>query len=188
VDLATMRQACESTERILGGVAADHYDRPTPCAEWDVHDLVNHVIGTLSLGAALLGDTPPAVPMGPGQLPDVDLVGDDPMKSYRVAADELLAAAGADALERPHATPFGEMPGGVLAGFTTLDIAVHGWDLARATGQPARLDDALAGDVLAFAEQTITDDMRAPRIGPAIPAGETASATDRLVAFLGRRP
>ena len=81
------------------------------------------------------------------------------------------------------------MPGSVLGGFTTLDIAVHGWDLAKATG-PATptLDDALAEDVLGFARQTITDDTRAPRIGPEIAVGAGASATDRLVAFLGRRP
>ena len=87
-----------------------------------------------------------------------------------------------------HATPLGDMPGSVLGGFTTLDIAVHGWDLARATGQQANLDDDLAGEVLAFARQAITDTTRAPRIGPEVAARPGASATDRLVAFLGRRP
>jgi uncharacterized protein (TIGR03086 family) len=100
----------------------------------------------------------------------------------------LVAAAGGDALTRAHVTPLGDMPGGVLGGFTTLDIAVHGWDLAKATGQHADLDDELAHEVLAFARQTITDATRAPRIGPAIAVGPDRSATDRLVAFLGRRP
>lgn len=188
VDLTTMRTACTSTERILEGVTAAQYQLRTPCAEWDVQDLVNHLLGTLALGAALLGDVAPTVNMAPGELPDRDLVGDDAVKAYRVGVDELLAAAGGDALARPHTTPLGDMPGSILGGFTTLDIAVHGWDLARATGQPARLDDALAGAVLAFAGQTITDDTRAPRIGPAIAAGAGASVTDQLVAFLGRRP
>ncbi|HKA05335.1 MAG TPA: hypothetical protein VKD67_13440, partial [Acidimicrobiales bacterium] len=105
-----------------------------------------------------------------------------------LGAEELLAAAGGDALARMHATPLGEMPGSLLGGFTTLDIAVHGWDLARATGQSAELDDALAADVLAFARQTITDDGRAPRIGPELTAAPGASVTDQLVAFLGREP
>jgi uncharacterized protein (TIGR03086 family) len=188
VDLATMGTACTSTEQILEGVTAAQYRLPTPCTDWDVRDLVNHLLGTLALGAALLGDVPPTVNMAPGGLPDRELAADDPVKAYRVGADELLAAAGGDALMRPHTTPLGDMPGGILGGFTTLDIAVHGWDLARATGQPARLDDALAEAVLAFARQTISDDTRAPRIGPAIAVGAGAPVTDQLVAFLGRRP
>ena len=188
MDMTTMRTACTSTERILGAVDIDQYDRATPCTEWSVRDLVNHVLGTLALGAALLSDTPPTVKMAPGVLPDVDLVGADPLKTYRLGAEELVAAAGGDALARMHATPLGEMPGSLLGGFTTLDIAVHGWDLARATGQSAELDDALAADVLAFARQTITDDGRAPRIGPELTAAPGASVTDQLVAFLGREP
>jgi hypothetical protein len=54
-------------------------------------------------------------------------------------------------LPRAHLTPLGEMPGPGLAGFTTLDILVHGWDLAVATGQPAGLDGRLAAHVLGFA-------------------------------------
>ncbi|MGH9287450.1 MAG: TIGR03086 family metal-binding protein [Acidimicrobiales bacterium] len=188
MDLTTMQRACASTERILEHVAPEHHDLPTPCAEWDTRALLNHVFGTLALGAALLGDVAPTVSMEPGGLPDVDMVGDDPVKAYRVCVDGLLAAAGGDALGRTHTTPLGEMPGSVLGGFTTLDVAVHGWDLARATGQRANLDDDLANEVLAFARQTITDTTRAPRIGPAIAPGPGASATDRLVAFLGRRP
>ena len=87
-----------------------------------------------------------------------------------------------------HTTPLGDMPGPALAGFTTLDLLVHGWDLARATSQPTALDDTLAAHVLAFAEQAITPGSRAPRIGPAVPVAADAPLTDRLVAFLGRQP
>ena len=80
------------------------------------------------------------------------------------------------------------MPGTVLGGFTTLDIAVHGWDLAVAPGQRPAFDDDLAEILLGFARQTITADTREPRIGPEIPATAGASSTDRLAAFLGRQP
>ena len=188
MDHTTMQRACGSTERVVAGVTPEHYGLPTPCAEWDVRALLNHVLGTLALGAALLGDVAPTTSMAPGGLPDDDLVGDDPLKAYRVGVDGLLAAADGDALTRSHATPLGDMPGNVLGGFTTLDIAVHGWDLAKATGQHAALGDDLANEVLAFARQTITASTRAPRIGPAVTTDREASATDRLVAFLGRRP
>jgi uncharacterized protein (TIGR03086 family) len=80
------------------------------------------------------------------------------------------------------------MPGPALAGFTTLDILVHGWDLATATGQPADLDGRLAAHALGFAEQAITPDTRAPRIGPAVHVAADIPVTQRLVAFLGRTP
>jgi uncharacterized protein (TIGR03086 family) len=188
MDLTTMQQACAATERILAGVTPAQYGLATPCDGWDVRALVNHLLGTFSLGTALLSNTPPAVNMAPGELPDVDLVGDDPIKAYRVGAEALLAAAGGDALSRSHTTPLGEMPGAVLGGFTTLDIAVHGWDLAKATGQEADLDDGLAAEILGFARQTITEATRGPRIGAEVRIGAGASTTDQLVAFLGRRP
>jgi uncharacterized protein (TIGR03086 family) len=125
--------------------------------------------------------------MMPGDLPDRDLVGDDAVEAFRAGAEALLAAAAGDALARVHRTPLGEMPGVVLGGFTTLDVTVHGWDLAKATGQDPTLAPELAEPLLAFAREAITDANRAPRIGPEV-ATRSASATDRLVAYLGRTP
>jgi uncharacterized protein (TIGR03086 family) len=189
MDLNTMRGACASTERFVDRVTADDYGRATPCAEWDVRDLLNHLVSTLALGQAL-ADTPPAAGLAPGQLPAVDMVGDDPAKAYRLGVESLLQAAGGDALDRVHPTPLGDMPGVVLGGFTTLDILVHGWDLATATGQPATLDPGLAESVLAFAREAFAGAgmPRGPRIGPEVPVPEAAPVTDRLVAFLGRTP
>jgi uncharacterized protein (TIGR03086 family) len=187
---AAFEQAVASTAEVVMGVAADQLAAPTPCAEWDVRALLNHVIGTLWLSDALLTDAAPRHPMAPGGLPGADLAGTDPVAAYAEAAAAALAAASAgDALTRLHVTPMGDMPGPVLAGFTTLDIAVHGWDLARATGQPAALDAALAGHVLAFARQSLAGEpSRGGRIGPAVAVPAGAPVTDRLAAFLGRQP
>jgi uncharacterized protein (TIGR03086 family) len=182
-------RAIASTAENVKAVRADQVGAPTPCREWDVRDLVNHVIGTLWLSEALFSDRAPRHPMAPGSLPPVDLAGDDPAAAYAEASAAALAAAGTgDTLTRTHATPLGDMPGPGLAGFTTLDLLVHGWDLAKATGQPADLDDTLAAHVLAFAEQAITPATRAPRIGPAVPVPADAPLTHRLVAYLGRQP
>ncbi|HZR53654.1 MAG TPA: TIGR03086 family metal-binding protein [Streptosporangiaceae bacterium] len=182
--------AVASTAEIVKATPAGQLDAPTPCTEWDVRALLNHVIGTLWLAGGLFGDQAPRYPMAPGGLPQADLAGEDPAAAYAEAAAAALAAAGADdALTRVHATPLGEMPGPGLAGFTTLDILVHGWDLATATGQPADLDGRLAAHVLAFADQALaTPEGRAGRIGPAVPVAADAPVTERLVAFLGRRP
>jgi uncharacterized protein (TIGR03086 family) len=182
-------RAVVSTADVVKATPASQMSAPTPCTEWDVRALLNHVIGTLWLAEDLLGDQPPRYPMVPGGLPPGDLAGDDPAAAYAEAAAAALAAAAAgDALTRGHATPLGQMPGPALAGFTTLDILVHGWDLARATGQPADLDGRLAAHVLGFAEQAITPDTRAPRIGPPPAVAPGAPVTDRLVAFIGRNP
>jgi uncharacterized protein (TIGR03086 family) len=188
LDLDTMQRACASTERFVDRVTPADYELATPCAEWTVRDLLNHLVATLALGQALLADTPPAAGLAPGQLPNADMVGDDPATVYRLGVESLLGAAGGDALDRVHPTPLGDMPGGVLGGFTTLDILVHGWDLAKATGQAAALDPELAESVLAFARQAFSGMPREPRIGPEVPVPAGAPATDRLVAFLGRTP
>jgi uncharacterized protein (TIGR03086 family) len=183
-----MAAACASTQRIVEQINDGDLDRPTPCTEWTVRQLLNHLIGTLHLGRSLLEDAPPAVAMMPGGLPADDLLDGDAAKAYRLGVEALLAAAQPDTLARVHTTPLGDMPGELLGGFTTLDVAVHGWDLATAIGTEADLDDALADEILAFAHRTLTDEMRAPRIGPEIAVGESTSTTDRLVAFLGRTP
>jgi uncharacterized protein (TIGR03086 family) len=181
--------AVASTAEIVKATPAGQLDAPTPCTDWDVRALLNHVIGTLWLADALFGDQAPRHPMTPGSLPPGDLAGDDPAAAYAQASAAALAAASAgDALTRVHVTPLGEMPGPGLAGFTTLDILVHGWDLATATGQPTDLDGRLAAHVLGFARQALaTPESRAARIGSAVPVAADAPVTQRLVAFLGRQ-
>jgi uncharacterized protein (TIGR03086 family) len=185
-----LEQSVASTAEIIKGIPAGCGSAPTPCTEWDVRDLLNHIIGTLWLAEGLFADQPPRYAMAPGALPAVDLGGDDPVAAYAEAAAAALAAAGAgDAVTRMHVTPLGDMPGPGLTGFITLDMLVHGWDLATATGQPADLDGRLAAHVLAFAEQTLaTPQSRASRIGPAVTVPAGTPVTSRLVAYLGRRP
>lgn len=183
MDAKLIKATCDSTARFVDGVSAELFDLPTPCSEWNVRQLLNHLLGMLRLGAALMSDQAP-----PG--PDEDLTTGDVADTYRSGAEALLAATTPEALARAHSTPFGQMPGSLLAGFAALDVLVHGWDLAKATGQHADQDPSLAEPILDFAQQTISDEMgtRAPRIGPLVPVAPDADATARLVAFLGRTP
>jgi uncharacterized protein (TIGR03086 family) len=180
--------AVASTAEIVKATKADQLGAATPCLDWDVRDLLNHIVGALWLAEGMFGDQLPRHQMAPGSLPATDLIGDDPAAAYAEAATAALAATAGDALTRMHVTPLGEMPGPLLAGFTTLDIVVHGWDLAVATGQPADLDGRLAAHVLAFAEQSYaTKESRGDGIGPALPVAADASVTERLTAYLGRK-
>ena len=103
------------------------------------------------------------------------------MASYDAAVRAALDAFGAPgALERLITLPFGEFPGAFLLGILTQDQFVHGWDLARATGQPADLDPGLAAELLASARTVITDAFRGPDgaalFGPARPPAPAAGA------------
>jgi uncharacterized protein (TIGR03086 family) len=187
MDLDILQRACASTERFVDNIDADQLALPTPCTEWDVRALLNHVVGTLALHTAVFADALADSGLDLSTLPD--LVGDDPAKSYRAAAEGFLAACSdGDAFVRSHLTPFGKLPGPMYAGFIVMDILVHGWDLARATGQDPTLEPELAETSLRFTLENINDGNRGPQIQPAVSVAVDASPTDRLVAYLGRQP
>lgn len=188
MDLTTLERACAATEPVVAKVTPAHYGLATPCTEWDVHDLLNHLVGTVALGRTLLRDLPPTVAIGPGALPATDVVGDDPAAAYRREAEALLREVDAGDITRTHATPLGDMPGTALAGFIALDVVVHGWDLGRAIDAPPAVDDDLAAGILDFARAAFVAAPRPPVLGVEVPAPPGASALDRLVAFAGRTP
>jgi uncharacterized protein (TIGR03086 family) len=82
-----------------------------------------------------------------------------------------------------------ELPAPIAAGINVTDTLVHGWDLARATGQAMTIDPALASVVLEFCRSAITDDIRkGGAFGSIVPVAARASPSDHLVGFLGRQP
>jgi uncharacterized protein (TIGR03086 family) len=180
-----LARACAGTRAILAGVRPGQLGAATPCASWDVRALINHFVGAANwaAGAVRTGDGTPAA--------DRDYAAGDYLASYDAAVQAAVDAFGAPgALERPVRLPFGEFPGAFVLGIVVQDQFVHGWDLARATGQPADLDPGLAGDLLATARTVVTDAFRGPDgaalFGPARQPGPGAGSADRLAAFLGR--
>ena len=140
-------QALDATGRIVGSVAADRWHAATPCAGWDARALVSHLVaGNLWAAELAAGGTIGGV----GSRLDGDLLGDDPAAAY----GESAAAAAAvfrrpGALDAPCAVSYGPVPGSVYAGHRFLDVLVHGWDLAVATGQDYVLDPHLMEACLA---------------------------------------
>jgi uncharacterized protein (TIGR03086 family) len=88
--------------------------------------------------------------------------------------------------------PFGELPASVFVMIAATDTLTHGWDLAKATGQPTDLDPELARRLLGFARDHLTEAFRgaegAASFGPVVDVPAPASAADQLAAFLGRQP
>jgi len=185
----SLEQAFATTRSVLENVKPDQLDGPTPCASWDVRTLVNHIVG---------GSHWFAISTENGASPDgddavTDWTAGDFVAAFDEGAKRTVAAFNAPgALEKMIKLPFGTFPGAAFMGLATTDTFVHGWDLARATGQPAsELDPALAEQLLAGAKASIPDAFRGPDgvapFGPEVPLDDSAPAADRLAAFLGRR-
>jgi uncharacterized protein (TIGR03086 family) len=176
-----------TARRMLAGVRPDHLDQPTPCASWDVRELVNHLVGGTYYFAASVNDG--TAPNG-GDVPD--FADGDILAAYDEGAAQAVAAFGADgAQDRMVTLPFGTMPVSAFMGLATTDQFVHAWDLARATGQEFDGDQAHAAALLEGSRMAIQDAFRGPDgqapFGPATEVADDAPATDQLAAFLGRQ-
>lgn len=179
-----------ATEQLVEGVRADQWSLPTPCADWDVRALVAHLAGGDRLFGLLLDGKADDMAAARALMhAEGDPLGDDPTATFRARGQALHEAfARPGFLESIRPTPFGPQPGEFLVHMRINEHLVHGWDLARATGQPA---DGLPADV---AERGL-EMWRArlaghPREGGPFaaeqPAPADAPAIDRLAAFLGR--
>jgi uncharacterized protein (TIGR03086 family) len=141
-DIATLhRDALASTRAFVAGIDADQWDRPTPCSDWSVRELVNHIVSG-NLWAAELGNGRTIADVGSAL--DGDLLGDDPLAAYDFSASAAAAVFDAPgALDRPCAVSYGPVPGSVYAGHRFIDVLIHGWDVAAATGQDTTLEPRL---------------------------------------------
>ncbi|GAA1903908.1 TIGR03086 family metal-binding protein [Nocardioides lentus] len=174
--------------RVLAGIRDDQLGGPTPCPAYTVADLAEHVTGLTAAFTHAASRTP----LDPSLLRDGDGAQLPDGWRERTAAD---LAGLADAWDDPAAyegtTMAGpvEMPGRE-AGLVALDeLVVHGWDLARATGQEWAPD---AAAVAACAEFVASFDAPANEdgglFGPPVAVGDDASDLDRLVGLTGRDP
>jgi uncharacterized protein (TIGR03086 family) len=141
-DIAALhRGALDATRRFVVGTRKEQLAMPTPCDGWNVGDLLNHVVaGNLWAAELARGRTIADV----GSTLDGDMLGADVVAAYdRSAEAAALAFEAAGALDAPCAVSYGPVPGSVYAGHRLLDVLIHGWDLASATGQPTDLDQRL---------------------------------------------
>src|SRR5215218_2543666 len=189
--LVDLQPAARRLGDLVGGIPEELLDAPTPCPAYTVGDLVDHVSGTaLAFRGAAVKDQGDATSQGPSG--DATRLGDD----WRTRIPRDLAAL-ADAWRDPAAwtgmTKAGgvELPGEV-AGLVALDeLVIHGWDVARATGQPYDCDvpslDAVHGFVSQFSEPG-QEEMRAGLFGPVVEVPEDARLLDRVIGLTGRDP
>ena len=176
------QRTVDAANQMVGHVSASDLDKPTPCTEWTVQALIEHMIGTNNMfSAALTGDT--------GQ--STENLAADPGGSYARSAEAAAAAwRKPGALERTLKLPMGEMPAAMALRINLGDQLLHTSDLARALGRPYTMDPESAEAVLTVMQQIMQPQFRGPGKGFAaeVPCPADAPVQDRLLAFSGRRP
>ena len=185
IDLPAVHAAAvEHTRRYVHAVTDDQMGLDTPCEGWDVRALLNHIVaGNLWVSPLVSGKSIDEV----GAQFDGDVLGDDPSAAYDASAESAVAAFNAPgAMQAACLVSYGPVPGAVYCGHRLIDVLIHGWDLAVATGQdatlPADLVEACAEVVAPQAEMLAGSG--AFGNSSAIESGEGAQAA--LLAQLGR--
>ena len=170
----------------VAAVNDEQWAAGTPCVEWDVRTLVNHIVNEDRWVTPLLdGKTIAEV----GDALDGDLLGDDPKASWRAAADEATEAVGRPGvLERTVHVSFGDIPGREYISQVLCDHVLHSWDLAKGIGASTALDQDLVDFAYGYLEPVAEAWRAAGAFGPAVEVPEEADKQTRLLALTGRRP
>lgn len=169
--VTVLSRALDQAGDALAAIHADDLDKPTPCADWTVRDLAVHLAA--SPGRFLAMSRGEEIDWSAtAQIPDGTWAA-----TFRAAADDLR--------HHWHAQPDDRL---TMVGLPIAELAVHTWDLDRALGRSAELDDEVAAHALAFLQQGLTPDNRGDAFGAPVDVPGDASIHDRLAAFVGRDP
>ncbi|MFE3946583.1 TIGR03086 family metal-binding protein [Streptomyces sp. NPDC059118] len=180
---AGVLNACErvldAVSVLISAAAPGRFCRSTPCADWDVRTLLNHLVWENLLWADGLANGDPRSDS------TADHLGDGHVEAFRTASRGALTAFGRPGMLKQR---YGSAPGARLVEQLVIETLVHGWDLARAIGRPhdfvpdpAESALAVVREVYGGLPRTTTGSFAPPRSVP-----EGASALDRLAAYLGR--
>ena len=188
--LEALSQSIREFESRLRQVGDDQWDLPTPCTEWNVRQLVNHMLlGTRMSVQLLAGMSQQNVVAQLGD--DLIVDSEDPIADFVALAGQMQEGfTGPDGLEGTVDHPMGEIPRTMFVGFRLMDNSVHAWDLARAIGADDELDPDLVSrlwdDIQPMAgglgELGIFGDSASGDVG------EDAPLQTRYLDLLGRRP
>ena len=178
-------RALEQTRAYVADIAPGQWHEPTPCEGWDVRVLVNHIVaGNFWVAPLLRGSTIDEV----GDRYDGDVLGDNPVDAYdRSAVEAARAGRVPGAMTAPCAVSYGPVPGEVYLGHRFIDVFIHGWDVATATGQDNALDPELVEQCWGVLEPQMDLLSASGMFGTRVDLPDGAPPEDRLLAALGRR-
>ena len=178
-------RAMASTQRYIDGIQEGQWASPTPCSDWDVRAIVNHLVGeNLWAGELFAGKTMADV----GDRLDGDLVGGGPKAAYRESGDVAKRAVEAPgAMQVVCHLSFGDTPGAEYAKQLFLDALIHGWDIAKATGQDTKLDADLVAACYPIAQEIRAQFGEYGVFGDDLSGGRAAAQQTKLLGLLGRQ-
>jgi uncharacterized protein (TIGR03086 family) len=184
--LALLQRALDRTQSVIAAIKPDQDDLPTPCSEWNVRQLVAHLAprGLRNFTLSARGEMPDW--RAPAEEP-----GEDWAAAFAAGARELMETWNEADLDRPVPIPGGEAPLRGRADQQLAEVAIHGWDLARATGQPLDLlDPDVARHALSWSQRMLRPEHRGPgrAFGLEVAVPEDAPVQDRLAGWFGRDP
>jgi uncharacterized protein (TIGR03086 family) len=176
-EFASAGQALVVLQHVVQTIGPDDMHRPTPCDDWDVQALADHLIDTISRLAAAAG-IPPVVPT----YGSID-------QRMQQLTQPILAEWCRRGLAGDVVFSGRTLPADLALGILSLELVVHGWDFAMALHCPLDVSDTHAAHVLALARQTLTPQSRITAgFDPPVPVPANASPLERLIAFTGRDP
>ena len=175
------RTLADAFEAKVAAVRPDEWSNPSPCEQWTARDVVGHVIDVHGM---MLRPLDVELDGGPS-------VQDDPLGAFRAARADLQAVLDDPSrADTEYDGAFGRTTvSATVDQFMGFDLVVHGWDLARATGQDETIPPAEVDRVLGFVERLGTQTMQDNGVtGPEVPVPDDAPAQDRMLGLLGRDP
>ena len=182
--VARFQKAVNCFDSPLHQLVADDLVRPTPCSEWDVRALVQHVVYELAWVTPLVeGRTIADV----GDSLDGDRLGSDPLAAFHHhsrAAHEALESAGA--LDRTVHLSYGDETAAGYAAQVTGDVLIHAWDLAKALGQDDALPDDLVSWAAGWAPDVTAMMAQGGMVAPPLGVATDADPQTALLALFGR--
>ena len=174
--LAFHREALAVAQRVVDGIDRSQFELPTPCDEWNVRAVLEHMIG----GNRRVAGNPGAE--------DEDVIGDDASASYATSAAGAAAAFEAEGgLERMYVLRIGEFPGHFAVRARSTDQLAHAWDLAKATGMSTDLAPDLYAEALDLLQNRFATIGRSSSFADEKQPPPGATSADRFAAFAGRR-
>ncbi len=178
--------AADAAARVVFGVTSGQFGDPTPCTDWDVRTLLNHLILWTSYSPERRAN---------GETVSEELMATDFAASpdfaaaYRAQLDRALAAwADPAAWDRKLDVMGSPTPAADVAALTIAEMILHGWDLAVATGQEYTVSDRAAAAALAAVEANAVLFRQYEGFAPQVPVPASASALDRTLGLSGRNP
>ncbi len=165
-------------QHVLHRIAVDDWSKQTPCREFDVASLTDHLLNSVTVIGGAAG----------AQFPERDRT-DSVERQVVLAARPALDAWHRRGLEGTVTAGQNEAPANVMVGILSLEFLVHAWDYAMATGREVTAPDSLSDYVMSLAKKIITPEGRAAvGFDDPVDIRTDARALDRLVAYTGRTP